>query len=266
MSRTEKQWYNILCSKELKRHKRQWLIIETIKDYGFTGFLRKILYRILSFLYDANIEAILAIGWKTPKLLVDVGFNSKKIFPFCYFLTSPKNIDSNEDKTNLPFRFIFVGSLVSGKNLNLLIKALYRLRNYDFELIVVGDGPRKHVWKKYADDLLPNRTYWKGVVKISEVSKIISNTNCLVLPSKHDGWGAVVSESLISGVPAISSDACGVADVVKASNYGGVFKSGNLNELVDKLRIVLEKGLNKIEKYHLSKWSKKLHQMLVLII
>ena len=69
---------------------------------------------------------------------------------------------------------------------------------------------------------------------MSEVYQFINVADCLVLPSKHDGWGTVVSEALISGVPAICSDTCGVAEVVKLSNYGGVFKSGNIEDLVNK--------------------------------
>ena len=76
-------------------------------------------------------------------------------------------------------------------------------------------------------------------MKISEVSKIISNTH-YVLQANMMGR---CSRFRVFDIRCTSyiSDACGVADVVKASNYGGVFKSGNLNELVDKLRIVLEK-------------------------
>jgi glycosyltransferase involved in cell wall biosynthesis len=246
--------------KELTKKKlRQWLIIETIRDYGFLGLLRKIVYKFLFTLYGSNIEAILAIGWKTPMYLSEIGFNPKKIFPFSYFLQPPINLDFKTKVKDAPFRFIFIGSLLPGKNLDLLIKALYKLRNFKFELIVIGDGLCKKKWKKYADDLIPNRTSWKGVIKMQEVYKFISQTNCLVLPSRHDGWGAVVSESLIAGVPAICSDACGVADVVKASNYGAVFKSENLNELVNKLKVILERGpLKKHERYKLSEWSKKI--------
>ena len=97
---------------------------------------------------------------------------------------------------------------------------------------------------------------------MSEVYQFINVADCLVLPSKHDGWGAVVSEALISGVPAICSDTCGVAEVVKLSNYGGVFKSGNIEDLVKNLKVVLDDGpLEKKERQKLLSWSKKLHQM-----
>ena len=94
---------------------------------------------------------------------------------------------------------------------------------------------------------------------MSEVYQFINVADCLVLPSKHDGWGTVVSEALISGVPAICSDTCGVAEVVKLSNYGGVFRSGNIDDLVKNLKVVLDNGpLEKKERQKLLNWSKKI--------
>ena len=151
---------------------------------------------------------------------------------------------------------------MSNKNLDLLIKALSLLKSYKFELIVIGDGPKKKAWKNYADELIPNRSFWKGAYKMSEVYQFINVSDCLVIHSKHDGWGTVVSEDLISGVPAICSDTCGVAEVVKLSNYGGVFKSGNIEDLVKNLKVVLDDGpLEKKKGKNYLVGQKKLHQM-----
>jgi hypothetical protein len=57
----------------------------------------------------------------------------------------------------------------------------------------------------------------------TEVPRAMAQADCLVLPSIHDGWGAVASESLMVGTPVVCSDACGVAGVVQASGVGGVF-------------------------------------------
>ena len=35
---------------------------------------------------------------------------------------------------------------------------------------------------------------------MSKISEIINQVDCLVLPSYHDGWGAVVSEALLIGM------------------------------------------------------------------
>mgnify|MGYP001173392147 FL=1 len=246
--------------KLLRKNKlRQWVIMETINDSGFFGLIKRALYRFLILLYRKDIEIILAIGWKTPGWLVRHGFDAEKIFPFTYFLSQSSELSFNTKDISKPFRFIFVGGLVPGKKLNLLILALSKIKDHSFELVIIGDGPCKKSWQQYANKLIPNCSYWKGIIKMSDVPKNLSDANCLVLPSIHDGWGAVVSESMIVGTPAICSDACGVAEVVKASGFGGVFKSTNVNDLLYQLKSVIKAGpLNIKDQTKLYEWSNKI--------
>ena len=83
--------------------------------------------------------------------------------------------------------------------------------------------------------------------------------DCLVLPSRHDGWGAVVSESLMAGTPVICSDHCGAAGVVQASGVGGVFRSGSKNGLQHQLEqcIAAGKPLNG-DRARLARWASSL--------
>ena len=249
-----------LAQKELRKKKlRQWVIMETVNDNGFFGLIRLALYKLLLIKYRKDIEIILAIGWKTPNWLIKLGVEPKKIFPFSYFLAKKSNVSKvvKREKGNL--RLIFVGGLVSGKKLDLLILALSKIKNYPFELVIVGDGPERIKLQKYAENILPNRTIWKGTIKMHEVHNIISECDCLILPSIHDGWGAVISEAMINGVPAICSDACGAAEIVKLSGFGGVFKSKDLNDLKNKLVDILNKGsISENTKLNLSSWSKKI--------
>ena len=81
--------------------------------------------------------------------------------------------------------------------------------------------------------------------------------DCLVLPSRHDGWGAVVSEALLSGVPAVCSDACGVSGVVECSRVGGVFRSGDARSLAQVLSGVVSKGASPPEaRIRLAAWAR----------
>lgn len=64
---------------------------------------------------------------------------------------------------------------------------------------------------------------------------MLLQADCLVLPSRYDGWGAVVSEALMAGTPVICSDRCGAVEVVYASKVGGVFPADNLDALIDML-------------------------------
>ena len=87
----------------------------------------------------------------------------------------------------------------------------------------------------------------------------MTKADCLVLPSRHDGWGAVVSEALMAGTPVICSDTCGSAGVVRSSGYGDVFASGDLESLLSSLKIIMSKGhLPSVERRGLANWAKSL--------
>ena len=56
----------------------------------------------------------------------------------------------------------------------------------------------------------------------------------LVLPSRFDGWGAVVNEALMVGTPVICSDRCGASDVIENGRNGYV--DTRIERLVDVMR------------------------------
>ena len=59
----------------------------------------------------------------------------------------------------------------------------------------------------------------------------LSEFDLLVLPSRYDGWGVVVNEALMCGVPVVVSSACGAKELIKDGVNGYIFESGNLQSL-----------------------------------
>ena len=102
----------------------------------------------------------------------------------------------------------------------------------NIELWIVGDGPEKENLYSRAKLSLQNQITWFGTVQMSKIPNIMNQADCLVLPSKHDGWGAVASEALMLGIPVICSSSCGASSIVKSSGFGGVFFSNNKNSLM----------------------------------
>ena len=139
------------------------------------------------------------------------------------------------------FRFLFVGSLIKLKRVDLLLRSLSKLDG-DFELLIVGDGPMRENLQSMANVLLPNHVRWLGTLPMNDIPHLMSSADCLILPSRHDGWGAVVSEALMVGTPVICSDACGSAGVVHASGVGGVFRSGDHCALTAELAVAFSAG------------------------
>ena len=247
-----------------KRGLRHWIMIEKIDDQGWEGKVRRTLYNILFFYWQNYLEGVLAIGYGTKDWIVKRGMKKNRVYSFAYFLKKPK---FNEKKTqlkeknkNYPYRFIYVGQLIDRKKVDLLINAIASLKLKKIELLIVGDGPEKERLCSLANLLLPGRVYWLGTLPMSKISKMIRQADCLVLPSSHDGWGAVSSEALIAGTPVICSNACGSSVVVKASGVGGVFLSKNQKSLTKILynQYRIGKIFNK-KRQKIAKWAKCLN-------
>jgi glycosyltransferase involved in cell wall biosynthesis len=213
-----------------RRGLRQWAIMETIDDSGWCGLLKRMEYRRVVRQWRSSLEGVLAIGHATPDWLTARGMPSDRIVPFAYFLSESQGQDVPRSSPAAPFRFLYVGRLIELKRVDLLLNALGKLAGADFELTLVGSGPKESILRAAAEKMLPGRVHWLGQRSIDEIPLLMADADCLVLPSRYDGWGAVLSEALMAGTPAICSDACGAAGVVRASG-GSVFPAGDASAL-----------------------------------
>jgi glycosyltransferase involved in cell wall biosynthesis len=235
---------------------RQWVLLETVDDIGCRGVLKRLEYRRLFMQWRGRIEGVLAIGNRTPAWLVARGMPAERVFPFAYFLPDMAPIERVGHGAE-PFRFVFVGNFVVRKRLDLLISALAALKRSDLELVVIGSGPLEGALRAAAEAVLQGRVRWIGWLSMSEVPRAVAQADCLVLPSRYDGWGAVISEALMVGTPAICSDRCGAAGVVQASGHGGLFRSGDVSELRAQLVRALESGpLPRSKRDALAAWAR----------
>jgi glycosyltransferase involved in cell wall biosynthesis len=248
---------NVALYELARRRLRQWVIMETVDDAGWRGLLRRREYARLIQIWRNSIEGILAIGHATPQWLVARGMPAEKVFPFAYFLpdrSAPEGLPFDATK---PFRFLYVGQYIKRKRIDLLINALAMLPNQEFELTLVGCGPLQESLRTLASKRIPGRTRWLTTQPMDEIPALMANADCLVLPSRHDGWGAVVSEALMVGTPAICSDSCGAAGVVQLSGSGGVFPSGDVMALTKLLCCALAKGRQTTDmRLRLATWSR----------
>lgn len=240
-----------------KKNLNHWIIMEKINDQGLKGNLRKLLYNFLFILWKRKINGILAIGTGAVEWYSERGFDNKKIFPFAYFLSESILKTKSNSINNQKFKFIFVGQAIKRKNIDLLIEALSLLKEKEkFELEIIGNGPLKKDLFSKCNQKLPKKVKWINKISINHVPKKIANADCLVLPSYFDGWGAVVSESLMVGTPVICSDKCGSSTIVKASKFGYTFKSNDVNDLHLKLKKIITKGkISKKKRELIKKWA-----------
>ncbi|WP_292059046.1 glycosyltransferase [Brevundimonas sp. UBA5936] len=237
----------------------QWVVMETVENTGWRGLVRRLEYRRLIASRRKAVSGYLATGHETADWLVARGARADRVFPFAYFLADEIGRGPAPSRPPGGFRILFVGQFIELKRLDLLIRAVAALGREDVELQVIGSGPQEEMLRRLAAEALGSRHRWIGRVPSGDVPGRMAQADLLVLPSRYDGWGAVVSEAIMVGTPAVCSDRCGSAGVVRASGRGGVFPADDLGALTALLRRLVDEGPPSTQqRAALAQWGRRL--------
>lgn len=236
--------------------RRMGIITESPDKRGVGGVLRWLKYWGEQLSLGQHYDFILAMGQQGVNWFKECGYSGNRVFPFIY--VTDRLSERSSESANKVVRFIFVGRLVSLKGIDLLLRALDKLPGS--ELIVIGDGPEKQRLMKMAIRLgISGRIDWLGQMEASQVRVKISSADVLILPSRKDGWGAVVNEALMAGTPVICSSACGASELIQHSWLGTVFKSEDINSLEKEMRQWCERGpVSVTQRQRIKTWSKRI--------
>ena len=110
-----------------------------------------------------------------------------------------------------------------------LLKAAMLLKDDEQKLMeigIVGDGEQRQELELMAQNATV-KIHFYGTQPMESIPEIMEQYDVLVLPSLHDGWGAVVNEALTLGLYVICSDHCGAKMLVKEENNGIIFPSND---------------------------------------
>lgn len=119
------------------------------------------------------------------------------------------------------------------------IKELSLKRN-DFFITIAGDGDYKY-FQQYAKKLqIPENLYTiEGAKSYTEVAQLMQQHDLFLLYSNYENLPCVIAESLVSGLPVLSSKAGGTAEMVDASS-GIIVESKNNTLLLKQLNYLLD--------------------------
>ena len=102
-------------------------------------------------------------------------------------------------------RFLFVGRLARPKGLDTALKALGGLKDRQWTLDVVGDGPQRAEWEALTAKLgLQERVTFHGFCE--DVDAWMARSGCLLFTSFQEGMPLTVLEALAVGIPILASD------------------------------------------------------------
>lgn len=136
--------------------------------------------------------------------------------------------------------FVYSGKLVPWKRPGDLLEALVRVPGA--HLVIAGDGPLKRGLQARVTELgLTSRVHWLGFVNQSGLPDVLSSCDALLLPSEQEGFGVVVNEAFLCGLPVVVTDACGAAeDLVEEGKTGYVVPVGNVEVLAERMRAIAQ--------------------------
>jgi len=111
------------------------------------------------------------------------------------------------------------------------IAAVHQHRN-DFELHVIGKGVEREKQERLALELgvLNTVVFFHGYLPKSEVAEFLAGCDLLVMFSLYETQSCVALEALMSGVPVIAPDLCGIRELITKDN-GFLVEPNNSPEL-----------------------------------
>ena len=154
--------------------------------------------------------------------------------------------------------FLFAGKLEPKKDPELLIRAFVVIQVPGIHLILVGNGIMEKKLKEIYGKIknlhfidFQNQTMMPVIYRLG---------NVFVLPSAGPGetWGLAVNEAMACNRPVLVSHKCGSAvDLVDNGKNGYVFTAGDVQDLIKKMRFVIEHNpdLGKMRQYAKEKIS-----------
>lgn len=181
-------------------------------------------------------EVLRAKGFDKPTPLISYGVNLEDFCP----RTEGRNAPGRKPTIG------FVGRMLPGKGLEVLAEALGKLRDQEWQVLLVGDGSEREGFeRRLAEYGLLDRAQFTGAISYGSVSRYFDQMDVLVIPTQttkriREQFGRVIVEGMASGVPIIGSSCGAIPEVV--GDAGLVFPEGDAEALAGALRRTLSDG------------------------
>ena len=148
-----------------------------------------------------------------------------------------------EEKENI---FLTVGRLgTEEKNTEFLLKVLEKVDLKDWKFFFVGSIESK--FQKKIDDFFQRfpekkeNIIFTGIVKDRELLyEYYNRSKVFILPSKWESFGIVMVEAMAFNNYVLTSNTCAAKDITDAEKVGEIFSIVDENELIEKVRKIID--------------------------
>ncbi|AGB75249.1 MULTISPECIES: glycosyltransferase family 4 protein [Rhizobium] len=130
-----------------------------------------------------------------------------------------------------PRRLITVAMLRRGDKFDsyaMLASALDLIRDQDWTLTVIGDGPMRAEVRSLFSAFSEDRIIWRGERSTAEIAKELATAGLYVWPGCNEAYGLAYLEAQATGLPVVAQATAGVPEVVMAGMTGLLTQEGDI--------------------------------------
>lgn len=200
-----------------------------------------------------NAEIVMPVSLRLRQAMQDLGFAAKQwdkinnvVDDFFFERAESRELRAESQERRAEsgkFTFLHISCFDErAKNVKGLLRAAKMLseKQEGWQLVIVGTGQDYQDVRAYADNLgLPEGLLaWRGELTPREVAAEFDRADVFILPSNYENAPVVLSESIVKGVPIISTRVGGIPEMVNSDN-GRLVTPRNDDELAEAMAYML---------------------------
>jgi glycosyltransferase involved in cell wall biosynthesis len=131
------------------------------------------------------------------------------------------------------YQLVFAGRINAAKGVDILIDFIGKIKNGNIGFFhVVGEGELRCEFENVLNEMeIPNRFY--GTLTQAELFEILKLSDCILLPSKSEGFPKVLAEAMNFGCIPIASNVGSISHYIKDGTSGIIMNDNSAKGLND---------------------------------
>jgi glycosyltransferase involved in cell wall biosynthesis len=148
----------------------------------------------------------------------------------------PLELRAQPDRT--PPRLVMIARFEAQKDHPTLLRALAGLRDSEWELDLIGDGPLLKRMESLAAEVgLRDRVNFRG--QRMDVPQLLAGAQVSLLVTNWEGLPLSILESMRAGLPVIATDVAGIGEAISDGETGYLVPRGDVKLLQDRIARLL---------------------------